>query len=315
MTAVERLIRTARNEIGYLEKATNSQLDNKTANAGFNDWNKYARDLDKTNLYNGPKNGYWWCFTEGTLVLTSNGYKAIEDIKIGDLVMNAYGDKFNKVIDTFAHKANVIDITVYGTTPITVTTDHPFLSKRRESKYNSKKGYKDYGFNEIGKLNEKDIIAFPKTSEILESSLTDNEVWTLGYYVGNGFASSNSNYILCGNDKELTQITKHIDIIPENTKYVSKKCKQVSIDFSNHPYLKDELDDCGNNTHNKRIPKKILFGDNRKKKIFLNGYLYAVGFSIIEKSEFTTLSKELATGLSRLIMDLGYLLLFHHYNL
>ena len=66
MTAVERLIRTARNEIGYLEKATNSQLDNKTANAGFNDWNKYARDLDKTNLYNGPKNGYWWCFTEGT---------------------------------------------------------------------------------------------------------------------------------------------------------------------------------------------------------------------------------------------------------
>ena len=50
VTAVERLIRTARNEIGYLEKATNSQLDNKTANAGFNDWNKYARDLDKTNI-------------------------------------------------------------------------------------------------------------------------------------------------------------------------------------------------------------------------------------------------------------------------
>lgn len=32
MTAVERLLQTARNEIGYLEKATNSNLDDKTAN-------------------------------------------------------------------------------------------------------------------------------------------------------------------------------------------------------------------------------------------------------------------------------------------
>lgn len=62
MTAVERLITTARAEIGYIEKETNAQLDNKAANAGGGNWNKYARDLDSLGVvYNGKKNGYAWC--------------------------------------------------------------------------------------------------------------------------------------------------------------------------------------------------------------------------------------------------------------
>lgn len=61
MTPVERLLAVARAEIGYLEKATNVQLDDKTANAGSNNWTKYARDLDALSVYNGKKNGYAWC--------------------------------------------------------------------------------------------------------------------------------------------------------------------------------------------------------------------------------------------------------------
>ena len=62
MTPQERLLATARAEIGYLEKATNAQLDDKTANAGTNNWTKYARDLDNLgNIYNGRKNGFDWC--------------------------------------------------------------------------------------------------------------------------------------------------------------------------------------------------------------------------------------------------------------
>lgn len=61
MTAIERVIATARAEIGYLEKATNANLDSKTANAGDNNWTKFARDLDLLGVYNGKKNGYAWC--------------------------------------------------------------------------------------------------------------------------------------------------------------------------------------------------------------------------------------------------------------
>lgn len=61
MTPIERVISIARAEIGYLEKASNAQLDSKTANAGDKNWTKYARDLDALKVYNGPKNGYAWC--------------------------------------------------------------------------------------------------------------------------------------------------------------------------------------------------------------------------------------------------------------
>lgn len=57
----KKLIAIAQAEIGYKEKATNAQLDNPTANAGSNDYTKYARDLAAAGYYNGNKNGYAWC--------------------------------------------------------------------------------------------------------------------------------------------------------------------------------------------------------------------------------------------------------------
>ena len=45
MKAAEKLIQVAMAEIGYLEKASNKDLDIKTANAGSSNYTKYARDL------------------------------------------------------------------------------------------------------------------------------------------------------------------------------------------------------------------------------------------------------------------------------
>lgn len=43
--AIQAVINIAKGEIGYLEKASNSQLDSKTANAGYNNYTKYWRDV------------------------------------------------------------------------------------------------------------------------------------------------------------------------------------------------------------------------------------------------------------------------------
>lgn len=61
MTEKEKVINVALNEVGYKEKETNSNLDDKTANAGDENFTKYARDLDNLSFYNGKKNGYDWC--------------------------------------------------------------------------------------------------------------------------------------------------------------------------------------------------------------------------------------------------------------
>ena len=61
--AIEKVILIAKNEEGYLEKKSNSQLDSKTANAGSANYTKYWRDV--LPEWNGS---YWcavfiaWCF-------------------------------------------------------------------------------------------------------------------------------------------------------------------------------------------------------------------------------------------------------------
>lgn len=51
----QKVLEVAKAEIGYLEKKSNSQLDSKTANAGYNNYTKYWRDVK-------PEwNGSYWC--------------------------------------------------------------------------------------------------------------------------------------------------------------------------------------------------------------------------------------------------------------
>lgn len=57
----QKVIDIALAEVGYLEKATNDQLDDKTANAGSNNYTKYARDLARYPYYNGSKKKVAWC--------------------------------------------------------------------------------------------------------------------------------------------------------------------------------------------------------------------------------------------------------------
>ncbi len=75
---VSRVLAVAVAEIGYKEKTSNSQLDDKTANAGSANYTKYARDFDQKypRWYNGKKNGFAWCdmFVDWCF-LTAYGYE------------------------------------------------------------------------------------------------------------------------------------------------------------------------------------------------------------------------------------------------
>ena len=58
---ISRVINLAQNEIGYIEKASNSELNDKAANAGSRNFTKYADMMDSICFYNGKKNGQPWC--------------------------------------------------------------------------------------------------------------------------------------------------------------------------------------------------------------------------------------------------------------
>lgn len=69
--AIDLVVNTALNEVGYHEKASNYMLDDKTANSGSANYTKYARDLDNIDgFYNTKKQGYAYCdiFNDWTFV-------------------------------------------------------------------------------------------------------------------------------------------------------------------------------------------------------------------------------------------------------
>lgn len=76
------LIKTAKAEVGYKEKASNSNLNSKTGNAGHANYNKYAAEIDKNypKFYNGKKNGYDWCdiFADWCFIHTFGLTKALQ---------------------------------------------------------------------------------------------------------------------------------------------------------------------------------------------------------------------------------------------
>lgn len=76
-----KVLEIAEQQVGYLEKASNKDLDSKTANAGYSNYTKFARDLDAmTGFYNGPKQGYPWCevFVDWCMVKAYGESKALQ---------------------------------------------------------------------------------------------------------------------------------------------------------------------------------------------------------------------------------------------
>jgi len=75
----QRVINIALNEVGYLEKKSNSNLDSKTANAGRNNWTKYGRDMHAIYPQVMDVGAAWcaafvcWCFQKAYGVSNAKG--------------------------------------------------------------------------------------------------------------------------------------------------------------------------------------------------------------------------------------------------
>ena len=67
MNEVDYIIKIAKAEVGYLEKSKSAYDKNpdilykKSSGAGYDNYTKYAKDMNELKVYNGNKQGYPWC--------------------------------------------------------------------------------------------------------------------------------------------------------------------------------------------------------------------------------------------------------------
>lgn len=280
-------ISIAESYVGYHEGANNKTI--------------FGDEMNRIQPSNMDKNAPW-CFTAGTMILTSKGYKPIENIEAGDLVLNAYGNSFNVVHKTMSRESLVNEIRAYGTLKMRSTSDHPFLCNQR---LGVRKDWKhtDVEFRPLNKISHGDNVVIPATNEFEDIKLTYDEAWSVGYFVGDGWKTSRGEYRICGNDAKEREVFKHFVGIEKEKDYASRTCHEYRIRIDKNSNIVPLLDLAGIGAENKVVPAPILFANTEIKSAFLDGYMTADG---TKEGRFSTVSKALALGVARLVFDIGY---------
>jgi hypothetical protein len=151
------------------------------------------------------------CLLEGTPVLTPDGWRPVEDISIGDHVIGRYGQP-RKVLDTWSKGATkmMVAVDISGMGVMTATHDHPFLNSDGEwvnagdlrpgdelmmaDVLDSDPGIDRLVFDDDCRRSTTSVNQFGATQSTRlipapDSIVLDSEaLFTLGYYVGDGFA-------------------------------------------------------------------------------------------------------------------------------
>lgn len=246
------------------------------------------------------------CFVKGTKVITKTGYKNIEDIRVGDIVLT-HQNRFmpvDRIGGTL--KQNIYRLKAQGFLPIDCTEYHPFYCKKDRLSPPEKVKLKDIknGYFVGSHINNEDIN---------EYNLSDEDCWILGRYVADGHIRKskrkdrkNSFQYQCilsiGNNK--------IDILKEKIKTRHFSCYPHGesvhrIVFSSMELVNFIIDKgFGRGAGNKCIPNFILNLPVDKLKSFFDGYIAGDGCEIEGKLQATTISKELAMALCLIVQKI-----------
>jgi hypothetical protein len=281
------------------------------------------------------------CFIAGTKVLTNNGYKNIEEVQLTDTLMSHTG-KFQNInnLQNKIYTGDLFSLKIkYHPENITCTQEHPFYIREKTRKWNNEAKKYDITFKQAEwksakeltmkdhfgmKINENNIIpefSFDKTinqycSDKKTIMLDNPEYWfMMGYFIGDGWIqdtikkNGNSRHTIrfaINNSDEMDVVDRISRILPITDKHCdSGKCKKFGCsDFIWFNILKQ----FGKYAHSKLIPEWVQDAPKEYIQEFVNGYHKADG--CIKKngsSSFTTVSYDLAFGLQRLYLKLGYI--------
>lgn len=254
------------------------------------------------------------CFVEGSLVLTQRGYKPIEEIHSGDYVLT-HTNSYRKVIKPMINEA--LDIYKIDTMPsesLYVTGEHPFYIRKRYKEWNNDRRMYDRKFSEPKWVEAKDLdrdcfvgtainhnSIIPTTKNNLDEYMNNNIFWYLiGRYFGDGWIRNNNCIIICGNEREISQVTTMIDSLKiKKAVYKERTVCKVYIYLDNIGLYCEQF---GRGAANKHLTSDILDLPVEKIKSFMEGYIDADGSFTQNHYKITTVSRELVYGIGQCIV-------------
>jgi len=266
------------------------------------------------------------CFVAGTKIYTEQGYKNIEDIRVGDMVLT-HNNRFQKVqIRMINQTDEIYELRAMGIPKIETTHNHPFYVLKKDweipqwidAKHLDKSYYLSMAINNNAKLPiwngivSKTNVNSTKIKNNIYNLLENNIFWWfVGRYLADGWVinyprnnrknSQVHKVYLSSAKNEKDEVTVKLNLL--NLKYtINEDITAYKYIFSNEE-LYMFLVKFGKYAHGKTITPEILDLPKEILKHFLDGYLSGAGY-FHKKSEswrFNTVSETLAFGIQQII--------------
>jgi len=257
------------------------------------------------------------CFTANQLVLCSTGYKKIQDIRVGDLVVSHKG-RLCPVLQVGSDVKPVGKMSMLGMAEgLTCTPEHPFLSRlwrsqstKRNNQYFRSVTISDAEFIPAENMVGRQWVAltnFDIQLPVLPTGrFTEAEVMILvGMYLGDGWirgwANKGKKSVILGiNHQKLEWLKGKVPSVAKASEIVGEAVK-VSIcctELSN--WLNDNF---GGGASDKKIPSWVL--SHPLRQLLIDGYEITDGSNSNHQTTINTVSKELAYGVRDVYHTLG----------
>lgn len=216
------------------------------------------------------------CFPAGTLVLTSNGYKNIEDIEVGDKVITHTNQYKNVVLVMEKYSKRILRISNYFSGDILVTEEHPFYARKEKeiNKFDNPEWIKakdltnDYYLGIAINQNEK----LPQTDHEISNLFKYKEFWwILGRYFSNGWNRSKDSITIYCEEKEIPEVCKKIKELSLKYEILKQDTyRKIHIYFEDIMQFVEQFEE---NSFRKKLTNTILDLPKEELKEFLNGFI------------------------------------------
>ena len=259
------------------------------------------------------------CFAADTMVLTSNGYKAIEKIQVGDLVVTHKG-RLRKVIRTGSKIAKTGYLRMVGhPKPFVCTPNHPFYSLHWK-RYVTGSGRVVEKVSKPAWVPAENLegmqwmartfyeIDSPNIPSAKFADSPEKAMLFLGMYLGDGYIRRFTNkdkkaVVLCLNQRKLSQFKLLFGDIAGSIAKCRTAYKVTLYDTALANFIINEF---GELSSNKRVPAWVL--SDPHKEALLRGYTLTDGHLDHSGNKFsaTSVSKPLAYGIADLLNSCGF---------
>ena len=258
------------------------------------------------------------CFTAGHLVLTGNGFRPIETIAPGDMVVTHKG-RLRRVVRIGSKSAAVGVLEAVGLQEtITCTPDHPFLSAfwrnqntRRGGRYALVEHLSDLGWISAKDMAGRQWCALTQyelTAARIPAGRFDEEqaMYVAGLYVGDGHirqwaGREKRAVVLSLNPQKMEKLRA---VISTDTFFVSQERTSVRATINDTGYANWLDANFGRHSHLKNIPAWVL--GHPKRKAFMQGLIDSDGHVSRNGVSFSTTSRALAYGIAALLGAEGF---------